>query len=100
MGIKPSYGNTQHQSNVIYLRPVKSLNIRIITTPVQLRSVKLLYRWRTVSLCGAKDFTKKTLRELTEYTNDIAHWWTDTIDENYLADLRRTINELIRRRYF
>ena len=43
---------------------------------------------------------KKTLWELTEYRDDIAHWWTDTIDENFLADLRRTINELIRRRYF
>ena len=43
---------------------------------------------------------KKTLRELTEYRNAIAHWWTDTLDENFLADLRRTINELIRRRYF
>ena len=43
---------------------------------------------------------KKTLRELTEYRDDIAHWWTDTIDENFLADLRRTINELIRHRYF
>ena len=43
---------------------------------------------------------KKTLRELTEYRDDVAHWWTDTIDENFLAELRRTINELIRRRYF
>ena len=43
---------------------------------------------------------KKTLRELTNYRNNIAHWWTDAIDENFLADLRRTINELIRRRYF
>jgi len=43
---------------------------------------------------------KKTLLELTEYRDDIAHWWTDTIDENFLADLQRTINELIRRRYF
>ena len=43
---------------------------------------------------------QKTLRELTEYRDDIAHWWTDTIDENFLADLRRTINELVRRRYF
>ena len=43
---------------------------------------------------------KKTLRELTEYRDDIAHWWTDTIDENFLADLQRTINELIRRKYF
>ena len=43
---------------------------------------------------------KRTLRELTNYRDDIAHWWTDTIDENYLADLQQTINELIRRKYF
>lgn len=43
---------------------------------------------------------KKTLLELKEYRNDIAHWWTDTVDESYLADLQRTINELIRRKYF
>ena len=43
---------------------------------------------------------KKTLLELTGYRDDIAHWWTDTIDENFLADLQRTINELIRRKYF
>ena len=42
----------------------------------------------------------KTLLELTEYRHDIAHWWTDTIDENYLADLQRTVNELTRRKYF
>ena len=42
----------------------------------------------------------KTLRELNEYRDDIAHWWTDTIDENYLADLQRTINELIHSKYF
>ena len=42
---------------------------------------------------------KKTLVELRDYRDDIAHWWTDTIDENYLADLQRTINELIRRKY-
>ena len=42
----------------------------------------------------------KTLLELTEYRDDIAHWWTDTIDENFLADLQRTINELVRRKYF
>lgn len=42
----------------------------------------------------------KTLLELTEYRDDIAHWWTDAIDENFLADLQRTINELIRSKYF
>ena len=43
---------------------------------------------------------KNTLRELTNYRNGIAHWWTETIDENYLSNLKRTINELIRRKYF
>jgi len=42
----------------------------------------------------------KTLLELTEYRDDIAHWWTDAIDENFLADLQRTVNELIRHKYF
>ena len=42
----------------------------------------------------------RTQRELTEYRDDIAHWWTDTIDENYSADLQRTINELIHGKYF
>lgn len=43
---------------------------------------------------------KKTLSELRDYRDDIAHWWTDTIDEAFLADLQHTINELIRRKYF
>ena len=42
----------------------------------------------------------KTLLELTEYRDDVAHWWTDAIDENFLANLRRTINELIKGKYF
>ena len=42
----------------------------------------------------------KTLRELKEYRDDIAHWWTDNVDENFLVALQQTINELIRRRYF
>ena len=42
----------------------------------------------------------RTLRGLKKYRNDIAHWWTDTIDENFMADLQRTINELIRSKYF
>ena len=41
-----------------------------------------------------------TLRELNKYRNAVAHWWTNAIDENFLADLRRTVNELIRRKYF
>ena len=43
---------------------------------------------------------KRSLRELKQYRDDIAHWWTDSSDENLLADLLRTINELIRRKYF
>lgn len=42
----------------------------------------------------------KTLQELNNYRNDIAHWWTETIDENFLSNLKSTINELIRRKYF
>ncbi len=42
----------------------------------------------------------KSLGELRVYRHDIAHWWTDTIDENYLSELYRTANELIRRKYF
>ena len=42
----------------------------------------------------------KTLQELAAYRDDIAHWWTYSIDENFLADLQRTINKLIRHKYF
>ena len=42
----------------------------------------------------------KTLLELKQYRDDIAHWWTDNIDENFLVALQQTINELIRRKYF
>ena len=42
----------------------------------------------------------KTLLELTEYRHDIAHGWTTTMDENYLANLQQTINELVRRKYY
>ena len=43
---------------------------------------------------------KKSLGELRVYRHDIAHWWTDNLDENYLSELYRTINGLIRRKYF
>ena len=43
---------------------------------------------------------KKTLLDMTEYRDDIAHWWTDTIDENYFVDLQRTINKLMYDKYF
>ena len=41
----------------------------------------------------------KTLEELKNYRNDVAHWWTDTIDENFLANLQLTVNEMLRRKY-
>ena len=41
----------------------------------------------------------KTLKELKDYRDSIAHWWVDSIDENFLADLQRTINELMRRKF-
>ena len=43
---------------------------------------------------------KHRLDELKDYRNDIAHWSTDSIDENYLVDLQRTVNELMRQKYF
>lgn len=43
---------------------------------------------------------KKSLVELKQYRNNIAHWWTDTSDEEFLSDLHRTVNELLRRKYF
>ena len=53
-------------------------------------------------LPGNKDVVagNRSLGELLDYRDDIAHWRTDTIDMNFLADLRRTINELMRRKYF
>ena len=41
-----------------------------------------------------------SLAALTSYRDDIAHFWTGNIDGNYLANMYRTINELLRRRYF
>lgn len=52
-------------------------------------------KWDNVAVGG-----RKTLQELKDYRDEIAHWWIDKLDENFLADLRRTINELIFRKYF
>ena len=41
-----------------------------------------------------------TLAQLTQYRHDVAHWWKGSMDGNYLADMYRTLNELIRRKYF
>jgi len=43
---------------------------------------------------------KTSLANLTDCRDDIAHGWTGSIDGNYLADMYRTINELMRRKYF
>ena len=58
------------------------------------------YRGKSIKYDNVVVAGTKTLQELTQYRHDIAHWWTDTIDENFLADLQRTINELIRQKYF
>ena len=41
-----------------------------------------------------------SLEALTSYRDDIAHFWTGSMDGNYLANMYRTINELLRRKYF
>ena len=43
---------------------------------------------------------EKTLLELRDYRDDIAHGWTDAIDRAFLSDLERTINELTHEKYF
>ena len=43
---------------------------------------------------------RKTARELREYRDEVAHWWTDRMDAAYLEDLQHTINRLLRDRYF
>ena len=77
--------------------------------------LQYLALWQSLAEAGAKHLNyqgknirkdkrvvagKKTLLELKDYRDDIAHWWTDTIDGNFLADLQRTINELVRGKYF
>ena len=42
----------------------------------------------------------KSLGELKKFRDDIAHWWRDSMDEEFLSDLYRTVNELLRRRYY
>ena len=42
----------------------------------------------------------KTPSELKAYRNDIAHGRTEVIDANFLADLQRTVNQLICAKYF
>lgn len=41
-----------------------------------------------------------TLLELNDYRDDIAHYWTESIDEGLLQDLQSTVNELVQHKYF
>ena len=54
-------------------------------------------KFRTAVKCGQ---ILHGLAAQTGYRDDIAHFWTGNIDGNYLANMYRTINELLRRRYF
>ena len=74
--------------------------LRLWQSLVETGEKYLEYRGKSIRYDDKIVAGKKTLRELTEYRDDIAHWWTDTINENFLADLQRTINELIHRKYF
>ena len=51
---------------------------------------------------GPRGFATWALLDIvvTKYRDDIAHCRTGSIDGNYLAGMYRTINELIRRKYF
>ena len=42
---------------------------------------------------------ERTPKELTDYRNHIAHWYTGRIDYSYLNDLQYTAMELLRRKY-
>ena len=43
---------------------------------------------------------KKSVGELTDYRDDLAHYRTDKSDQQALRDIQLTANELIRRKYF
>ena len=74
--------------------------LRLWQSLVEAGQKYLGYQGKSISYDKKVVAGKKTLLELTEYRDDIAHWWTDTIDENFFADLQRTVNELIHRKYF
>ena len=42
---------------------------------------------------------KRTPRELCDYRNDIAHWYTGRIDSSYLDDLQHLALELLHCKY-
>ena len=42
---------------------------------------------------------KKTINELRDYRNKIAHWWTGRLDYSYADDIQRTVVKLLRSKY-
>ena len=57
-------------------------------------------------LIRASEFTsgeiiagKKTVNELRDYRNQIAHWWTGRLDFSYADDIQRTVVKLLRSKY-
>ena len=42
---------------------------------------------------------KKTINELHNYRDRIAHWWTGRLDASYADDIQRTVVKLLRSRY-
>ena len=42
---------------------------------------------------------KYTPKELKEYRNRIAHWWTGKVDFSFVEDIQLTVLELLRRKY-
>ena len=42
---------------------------------------------------------QKTINELRDYRNKIAHWWTGRLDYSYADDIQRTVVKLLRSKY-
>ena len=77
--------------------------------------IQYLQLWQSLSEAGKKHLNyqgksirhdnnvvagNKTLKDLTEYRNKIAHGWMHTFDDSFFVNLQSTVNELIRRKYF
>ena len=60
----------------------------------------LLYQGKDIRDSNVVLAGKMTMRELTDHRDAIAHWRTDRTSEANFADLQRTLNELLRCRYF
>ncbi len=42
---------------------------------------------------------KLTPKELKEYRNSIAHWWTGNVDYSFVTGIQQTVLEMLRRKY-